>query len=153
MSPETSRRCPSMVDPELVIRKLALITRDLNELTKIARKSLGEYLASPTDEVLAERYLERIIGRMIDTNYHLITESGLPPPTDYYDSFTQLSKLKILTPAFASRIATCAGLRNRIVHEYDEIDPERVHEALQSAVKDIPEYLALIHQHLQGLFR
>jgi len=142
-----------MVDTEMVIRKLALITRDLNELTKIARKSLGEYLASPTDEVLAERYLERIIGRMIDTNYHLITESGLPPPTDYYDSFTQLSKLKILTPAFASRIATCAGLRNRIVHEYDEIDPERVHEALQSAVKDIPEYLALIHQHLQGLFR
>ena len=153
MSPETSRRRLSMVDPELVIRKLALITRDLNELTKIARKSLGEYLANPTDEVLAERYLERIIGRMIDTNYHLITESGLPPPTDYYDSFTQLSKLKILTPAFASRIATCAGLRNRIVHEYDEIDSEKVHEALQSAVKDIPQYLALIQQHLQGLSR
>lgn len=142
-----------MVDPELVTRKLALITGDLGELTKIARKSLDEYLSSPIDEVLAERYLERIIGRMIDINYHLITEAGLPPPRDYYDSFTQLSKLKILSPAFASRIATCAGLRNRIVHEYDEIDPAKVHEALQSAVREIPEYLALIHQYLQGLPR
>jgi uncharacterized protein YutE (UPF0331/DUF86 family) len=142
-----------MVDPELVTRKIALITGDLSELTRIARKSLEEYLASPTDEVLAERYLERIIGRMIDINYHLITEAGSPPPRDYYDSFTQLSKLKILTPAFALRIATCAGLRNRIAHEYDEIDPQKVHEALQSAVNDFPQYLTAIHQYLQRLPR
>lgn len=142
-----------MVDAELVTRKLALILGDLGELTRLARKPLTEYLASLIDEVLAERYLERIIGRMIDVNFHLITEAGLPPPRDYYDSFTQLAKLKILAPAFASRIATCAGLRNRIVHEYDEIDPQKVHEALQAAVVDIPEYLTAIHQHLQGLPR
>jgi uncharacterized protein YutE (UPF0331/DUF86 family) len=140
-----------MVDPELVTRKIALISGDLSELTRIASKSPEEYIASPTDEVLAERYLERIIGRMIDINYHLITEAGLQPPRDYYDSFTQLSKLKILAPAFASRIANCAGLRNRIAHEYDEIDPQKVHEALQSAVKDIPEYLKLVHQYLREL--
>ncbi|MBI4609285.1 MAG: DUF86 domain-containing protein [Candidatus Rokubacteria bacterium] len=142
-----------MVDSELVIRKLALITGDLSQLASIADKSLEDYLASSTDEVLAERYLERIIGRMIDINYHVITETGLPPPRDYYDSFTQLSKLKILAPAFASRIATCAGLRNRIVHEYDEIDSQKIHEALQAAVKDIPEYLRLIHQYVQALPR
>ena len=49
MSPEVSRRCLSMVDQELIIRKLALITRDLNELTQIARKSLDDYRASLTD--------------------------------------------------------------------------------------------------------
>lgn len=44
-----------MVDPELVTRKIALITGDLSELARIARKSLEEYLSSQTDEVLAER--------------------------------------------------------------------------------------------------
>jgi uncharacterized protein YutE (UPF0331/DUF86 family) len=90
-----------------------------------------------------------MIGRMIDINYHLITDAGHAPPRDYYDSFTQLAKLRILAPAFASRIAASAGLRNRLVHEYDEIDPRRVYEGLQVAVRDIPEYLRRIHEHLE----
>ena len=47
---------------------------------ELVTKPVAEYLASATDEVLAERYLERIIGRMIDINYHVLTESGQPPP-------------------------------------------------------------------------
>jgi uncharacterized protein YutE (UPF0331/DUF86 family) len=120
-----------MIDPELVIRKMALIAADLQALEPLAKRSSEEYLASVTDEVLAERYLERIIGRMIDINYHLITESGRPPPHDYFASFTELARIDVLPPAFAKRIAASAGLRNRLVHEYDEIDPERVYAGLQ----------------------
>ena len=140
-----------MIDPELVTRKIVLITADLDALVPIAAKRLDEYLANPTDEVLAERYLERIIGRMIDINYHLVTESGFPPPRDYYDSFAELAKLRVLPPDFASRIAVCAGLRNRIAHEYDEIDPARVHEALQAAVTDIPAYLRYVDRYLSEM--
>ncbi len=139
-----------MVDRELVTRKLAMIVDDLRAVTPIAAKPLDDYLASPTDEVLAERYLERMIGRMIDANYHLITDAGHAPPSDYYESFTQLAKLRVLPPAFASQIAACAGLRNRIVHEYDDIDPKRVYEGLQAAVRDIPEYLRLVHLHVEA---
>jgi uncharacterized protein YutE (UPF0331/DUF86 family) len=91
-----------------------------------------------------------MIGRMIDINYHLITEAGQAPPRDYYESFTQLAKLRILPPAFASQIAACAGLRNRLVHEYDEIDPRRVYEGLRTAAQDIPEYLRRVQEHLEG---
>lgn len=81
---------------------------------------------------------------MLDVNYHLIIESGQRPPTDYYESFTRLAKLGVLPVEFASRIAASAGLRNRLVHEYDDIDPERVHEAASIALRDVPEYLRLI---------
>jgi len=138
-----------MIDTILVVRKINLISQDLDELLPISRKDLNEYLSSRIDEILAERYLERMIGRMIDINYHLITESGHPPPADYFQSFAQLGKLGILPPALAQQIAACAGLRNRIVHEYDEIEPRRVYEGLQAAVRDIPQYLAHIHQYLQ----
>ena len=140
-----------MTDVELVTRKMVLITADLNALEPLARKSLADYVASSTDEILVERYLERIIGRMIDINYHLITEAGHPPPRDYYESFTQLARLGVLPPDFAARIAACAGLRNRLVHEYDEIDPHRVYEGLQAAVRDIPEYLRHVQSHLRKL--
>ena len=137
-----------MIDVELITRKMALVTRDLTALGPIARKDLTSYLTSEIDEVVVERYLERIIGRMIDINYHLITEAGHPPPTDYYESFTQLAGLGILDHEFARRIAACAGLRNRIVHEYDELDPRKVHEALQAALRDIPAYLQRVSEHL-----
>src|SRR5919198_945029 len=74
------RRVPEH-EVELVTRKLVLIVDDLRAVTSLASKTLDEYLASPTDEILTERYLERTIGRMIDVNYHLITEGG-------YESFT-----------------------------------------------------------------
>lgn len=46
---------------------------------------------------------------------------------------------------FAEKIAPCAGLRNRIVHEYDEIDHKKVYEGIQATVRDIPHYLKLIN--------
>jgi uncharacterized protein YutE (UPF0331/DUF86 family) len=137
-----------VIDKELVTRKVLLVTEDLRALGPLAAKPVAEYLASATDEVLAERYLERIIGRMIDINYHVLTETGQPPPPDYYQSFTALATTGMLDQAFAKRIAACAGLRNRITHEYEAIDPARVHEALQSAVRDIPEYLKRLAAHV-----
>jgi uncharacterized protein YutE (UPF0331/DUF86 family) len=140
-----------VIDRDLVVRKMAMILDDLRAATPISEKSLDAYLASDLDEIVTERYLERMIGRMIDVNYHLITAAGHAPPRDYYDSFTHLARLRILPPAFASQIATCAGLRNRLVHEYDEIDPRRVHEALVAAIRDFPEYLRHVHDYLRRL--
>ncbi|MGH7263587.1 MAG: type VII toxin-antitoxin system HepT family RNase toxin [Candidatus Rokuibacteriota bacterium] len=137
-----------MIDVELVTRKMALILRDLTALEPFARKELTAYLANPVDEVAVERYLERIIGRMIDVNYHLITQAGHPPPADYYESFVELGRLGVLETEFAGRIAACAGLRNRIVHEYNDLDPRKVHEALQSALREIPVYLRRVNDHI-----
>jgi uncharacterized protein YutE (UPF0331/DUF86 family) len=138
-----------VIDPDLVGRKALLITRDLGDLAPLARKPLHEYLASPVDELVAERLLERIVGRMIDINYHVLTETGHPPPADYYASFTQLAALGVYDAEFGRRIAACAGLRNRIVHEYDEIEPLKVHEALGTAMRDVAAYLRAIENHVR----
>ncbi len=44
-----------------------------------------------------------------------------------------------------------AGLRNRIVHEYDDIDRERVYEALPVAVRRIPMCLDHIQRFVEKL--
>jgi len=139
-----------MIDPILVTRKLALILEDLADVSPLSGKATEEFLASRTDEILAERLLERMIGRMIDINFHLITESGHRPPSDYYHSFIELGRLGILSPGIAERMAACTGLRNRIVHEYDDVDPRKIHEALRTALRDIPEYLGAIRQFLDA---
>jgi uncharacterized protein YutE (UPF0331/DUF86 family) len=138
-----------VIDAALVDRKALLITRDLADLAPLGRKPLADYLASAIDELVAERLLERLIGRMIDINYHLLIETGHAPPADYYASFTLLSGLGVYDAEFGRRIAARTGLRNRIVHEYDEIDPHRVHEAIDVALRDVAAYLRAVQEYVK----
>lgn len=130
-----------MIDRELVTRKILLIAKDVESLRELAAMTPEAFLASPMNAVLAERFVERVVGRMIDVNYHLVTEAGQAPPPDYFQSFVQLATLDVYPSEFARRIAACAGLRNRIAHEYDDIDPRKLFEAVREAVHDVPEYL------------
>jgi uncharacterized protein YutE (UPF0331/DUF86 family) len=139
------------VDRELVTRKLVLITQDLVAAAPFATKPVSEFLESRVDQAVVERLLERMIGRMIDVNYHLVTESGQPPPPDYHASFLKLAELGIVDHDFARRIARCAGLRNRLVHEYEEIDPRKVFESLQAARGDIVTYVQRVEMYLDRL--
>ena len=140
-----------MIDTALVIRKITLISGDLKEILKLSDKTQQEFLSESYLEVLAERFLERVIGRMIDINFHIITETGHPPPRDYYDSFLKLGSIGILPADLARQLAACTGLRNRIVHEYDEIDAARVHEGLRAAARDVPLYLKRIETYIDSL--
>jgi uncharacterized protein YutE (UPF0331/DUF86 family) len=137
-----------MIDRELVTRKMVLIAKDIEALRALADTAPEAFLGSPINGVLAERYVERAVGRMIDINYHVLTESGLAPPPDYYQSFIELSPLGVYPAEFGRRIAACAGLRNRIAHEYDDIDPQKLFEAVRQAVGDLPEYLRSIDNWL-----
>lgn len=140
-----------MIDRLLITRKMSLILEDLAAMTRLSHLSREQYLKDSINEALAERYLERAIGRMIDVNFHLVTESGHAPPKDYHESFVLLGTLGVMTADLAKEMAMAAGLRNRIVHEYDDIDPERVYEALPLAVRRIPLYLDHIQRFVEKL--
>ncbi len=136
------------VDPALVTRKLLLIASDLDALRPIAAAGPEAYRADPIRQGFVERCLERLIGRMIDVNYHVITGSGQPPPPDYFESFVRLGELGVLLQDFARDIARAAGLRNRIVHDYDALDPTKVFDALCGALQDVPHYLEQVHAYV-----
>jgi uncharacterized protein YutE (UPF0331/DUF86 family) len=140
-----------MIDRQLITRKMSLILEDVAAMTRLSQLSREQYLKDSINEALAERYLERAIGRMIDVNFHLITESGHAPPKDYHESFVLLGTLGVMKADLAKELAMAAGLRNRIGHEYDDIDPERVYEALPLAVRRIPLYLDHIQRFVEKL--
>ena len=136
------------IDKKLISRKITLINNDLKSLKALSKLSLRTYLNKADYEALAERYLERIIGRMIDINYHILSEKENKIPTDFYNSFIELGKKKYLPIKLADTMANSAGLRNRLAHEYDEIDAKKVFEAMESCLKDVPRYLKNIVKSL-----
>ena len=136
------------IDKKLINRKITLINNDLRSLKSLSKLSLKTYLSKAEYEALAERYLERIIGRMIDINYHILSEKENEIPTDFYNSFVKLGRKKYLPSKLADSMADSAGLRNRLAHEYDEIDPKKVFKALESRLRDVPKYLKNIVKSL-----
>lgn len=136
------------IDHNLINRKISFIRKDLGSLSFLDKVSLKTFLSKADYEALAERYLERIVGRMIDINYHILAEKEKRIPVDYFTSFVELGKKNYLPRKFADSIADSAGLRNRLAHEYDEIDEKKIYAAAKSALKDVPKYLKYITKSL-----
>lgn len=136
---------------DVVRRKITLIAEDLIRLQPLARLSLQEYLARLEAQLATERLLERLIGRMLDINYHLAVELRRVAPKDFHDSVLKLAELDVLPADFARRIARAAGPRNRLAHAYNEVGPAKVHAAAAEALADVPRYLDCIQQFLDRL--
>ena len=142
----------SPVDIQLIYRKIKLIEADLTLLTKYNNISFEKYAKNQELQLVVERLLEKITGRLIDLNYHLLKEKYEVMPEDYYDSFIEIGKRKIITAEFAEEIAKSAGLRNALAHEYDKIDEKMVHKAIGTSLTQIPKYLKTISDTLHTVY-
>ncbi|KKP48260.1 MAG: hypothetical protein UR39_C0001G0055 [Candidatus Woesebacteria bacterium GW2011_GWA1_33_30] len=137
------------IDIQLINRKIKLVSEDLAILKKYKDLTLDEYLNDPEIKLIIERLLEIITGQVIDINYHILKEEYESIPTDYYNSFINIAKNKIITEEFAEEIAKSAGLRNALAHNYDKIDDELVFNSIKIAIIQIPQYLSKILEFLK----
>ncbi len=115
-----------MADDLALIRdKLTRLGSYLQELEQLSHAyTLEEYCATGLVKHSAERLIELIVEAAVDTNGLLVTRAGLPPPKEYYSSFLELGHRGIYPWKFGKQLASTAGLRNRLAHEYETIkDP------------------------------
>lgn len=56
---------------------------------------------------------------------------------------------EMLSPHFAESIADMAGFRNRLIHEYQEVDPRKVHHFLSARLGDFEEFLRCLRDHFR----
>ncbi|MEK7119688.1 MAG: HepT-like ribonuclease domain-containing protein [Patescibacteria group bacterium] len=138
----------SPIDAQLIARKGKLIEEDLQKLSFYASLTEKEYRSKEEAQLAAERLLERIVGRLIDINYHILKETYQTMPLDYYDSFLALAKQRLVSEQEAREVAKATGLRNILAHEYDEVDPGKVYQAIRFALEQIPHYLTSIMKKL-----
>ena len=136
------------IDIQLIRRKVKLLEADLAALRKYRNVSLEEYLKNQETQLIVERLLEKITGRLIDINYHILKEEYEIMPEDYYNSFIEMGKNRIVTPEFAEEIAKSAGLRNALAHEYEKIDQTLVHRAINMDLTQIPQYIQKVTDFL-----
>lgn len=136
------------VDADLLRRKLSRIKRNLEDLKQVSGLSLSEYRSDRYRKKGAEKLLQELIEAAVDANLHLLRAADADSPSDYFESFMALGRLGVIGEDLAERLAPSAGLRNRLVHEYEEIDDELVLEAIRRAERDFVAYVAAVEAHI-----
>ncbi|HEX9581194.1 MAG TPA: DUF86 domain-containing protein [Gemmatimonadales bacterium] len=136
------------LDRALVRRKLAAITRNLDDLGAVEGLTLEEFRRDRFRQKGSERLLQEIVEAAADANVHLVRALGQPAPSDYYDSFVQMGVHGVIQDSLARRLAPAAGLRNRLVHQYEAIDDAIVLGAVAGARRDFAEYVAAVEAYL-----
>jgi uncharacterized protein YutE (UPF0331/DUF86 family) len=128
-----------MLNNEFVNRKIRLIQKDIDRLGSFVKEGREEVVMDYFKMNNIERMLEKIINRAIDINQHIVSRKGKGDEKlgGYEDTFYAMADIGVFEKDFAEKIAPSAGLRNRLVHEYDDIDKDIVFD---SAVKAVGQY-------------
>ena len=140
----------SPIEVEIIRRKLAVIIENLMALKPIETFTKEEYIKDVYKRKATERLLQELIEAAIDINSHLIVQIGNAAPDDYYESFIKVGELRIISADLAEKLAPSAGLRNRLVHEYDLLDHSLILEAVKMAEELYPEYIKEIETFISG---
>lgn len=138
----------SPIDKESIHSKIARIRKNLKELRKIARISYEDYTRDDITTAASERLIHVSIEAMLDIGSHIIAQEAVGEPVEYRDVFKLLVHAGILPKDKEVAFINLAGLRNRIVHLYDEIDHKKLHQALQSGLNDFDDFLRAITEYL-----
>ena len=145
-----------MLRREFLERKLQLIAEDLLRLSGFRDESYEALTGDAIRLAAVERILERIVLRAIDVNEHIVTSlaSGAEEKSTrltYGDTFRKLSDHGVYPRAFAEAIARSAGLRNILVHEYNDIDHRILHASIPVALEQYTTYVdsvrAFVERH------
>ena len=139
----------SPLDRQSLTSKIARIRRNLRELKRLGKMPYKEYAQSFQCTATAERLLHVTIEAMLDIGSHIVAEEGLGEPTEYKDIFVCLVKGGILPKSHEVAFIRLAGLRNRIVHLYEDIDHALLHKAIKTELTDFDLFLKSIVKFLK----
>ena len=137
-----------MVAPARVRRLLETLARYREQLAELRDLPVEDYVRH---HALAGRYLTQVCAQTsIDLANHVIASSRWRTPKDFREAFTVLEENGVLEPDLSERLRALAGLRNRLVHLYEEVDDVLVHEALSDGLHDLEDFSRAIAQLMEG---
>ena len=133
-------------------KRIDYITKKLEKLSLSIKKF--ESSSDENDKYIAlkaiERDCEEIVESAVRVNQEILTNSGEIGET-YRDSFEKLKSLKIFTSKeLLEKLANTTGFRNRLAHDYIDIDDDITIVSAKNILEIYPKYLTKISDYLDN---
>lgn len=93
----------------------------------------NKFFADKVIQGAATFYMIVAIDMIVDVGNHILTEIFSKPAKTYKDVITSLGEVGVIPPDFAVTQAGMVDFRNKVIHDYDRIDPRKIFNYLQTA--------------------
>jgi len=130
-----------MVDPTRARHLVARFRRYRRYLEELAERPESEVLDDFAVLGGVKHYLQVAIETALDLGSHVISSEGYEPPSSYADIFRVLGDEGVVSEDLALRLMAMAKFRNVLVHQYAEVDDERVLRILKERTGDLDEFV------------
>jgi len=112
----------------------------LAELREFDGITEEEYLGSGILQDALERRLQLAIEVCLDVASNIVAFLGLRTPADYIDLFRVLGEEGLIDSDFIRRLQGLARCRNRLVHDYETLDPALVWASRRNHLGDFSDF-------------
>ncbi|HXV97992.1 MAG TPA: DUF86 domain-containing protein [Anaerolineae bacterium] len=132
--------------PEVFLRKLTYLGQLLADLAPFEGATLAEVQA---EHYKLERIFELLVMAASDILHHLLAERGIMPTT-YRDTFRLAAEQGLIPADLAARLQDAAGMRNVLVHLYEQINYTILRDSISPALRDFEQFVALFEAGLDN---
>ncbi len=137
-----------MADTQMILERLKRLAEYVEFLKRKRSLRREEFLGDQESQLSVERALQLAIQIVIDIASHILATTSNVTPQDYSDAIIKLAQVGVIPTTFASKIAPMPRFRNVLVHEYVDIDTNRVYRSLQDELDDFTEFARYINEWL-----
>ena len=135
---------PRALDWRTIERKLTRMRRLLRQLTGLGAVDRARLDEDEYATLVAERILTLLVDLAFAVNSHVAVNVLADVPDSYRHSFELARKAGLIDRRLAEALAPAAGMRNVLVHGYDEVDYGMVEVALAATPELFGEYVTQV---------
>ncbi|ABQ91318.1 type VII toxin-antitoxin system HepT family RNase toxin [Roseiflexus sp. RS-1] len=138
-----------MIDPDIVLAKVAIIQRCLDRIRSVTHLDPNRLEDIDTQDIFVLN-LQRAIQAAIDLGAHTLASQGRDMPATLREIFVALAEQGLLSSAVARAMQNMCGFRNIAVHDYRKLSLDVLKSILVHHLTDLEAYyreiLALLPQ-------
>lgn len=140
----------SQLDLELLRRKLEQLKEYLSKLQEFSQMDEKLFLSDHHYYWLAEHYLQLSIESILDVCRHIVVALNLKTPEDSRTLFNLLADAEVVPLDYAQKNSNMSGFRNRLVHEYSDIDRKKVYSYLVNYFSELEKFITIISSYVKN---
>ena len=137
-----------MVDQDLILLKAGRLENYLARVQVKSGADLNTFLAELDRQEITIFNLLQAIQICIDIAAHIVSEEGYGVPGSTSEMFYLLEDNGIIEKTMTEKMVRAIGFRNRIAHEYEKIDIEKVFQAARENTQDLVTFIQAILKKL-----
>jgi uncharacterized protein YutE (UPF0331/DUF86 family) len=130
-----------MVNQSLVKTKMMNILKNVERLSRKSATSLADFKSDVDIQDIVVHNLQLAIQGAIDVASHVVSDEGWGVPNTLAGLFDILAEHKVIDEKTCDIMKRMVGFRNLIIHEYEDIDLDKVYQILTSRLGDFNGFL------------